>query len=63
MARVAFFRGNSISTSDRETLYTHFVYTVPNMARVAFLEEILYLLQIEKRCTLILYTPFLIWLE
>ena len=36
MGRVAFFKGNSISTTVRGKLYTHFVYTVPHIARVAF---------------------------
>ena len=36
IARVAFFKGNSIPTTDRATVYIHFVYTVPHIARVAF---------------------------
>ena len=60
MARVAFIKGNSIPTTVRRTVYAHFVYPVPHIARVAFLKEILYLLQLEERCTPILYTQFLI---
>ena len=37
-------------------MYTHFVYTVPHIARSLFQKEILYLLQSEERCTHILYT-------
>ena len=60
IAKVAFFKGNSIPTTVRGTVYTHFVYTVPHIAKKLFLKEILYLLQLEERCTHILYTPFLI---
>ena len=58
MAKAAFFKGSSIPTTVRGTVYTHFVYTVPQIARVAFLKEILYLPQLEERCTYILCTPF-----
>ena len=89
MARVAFFKINSTSTTVRGTLYTHFIYAIPHIARVAFFKrnsipttvrgslykhfvntvphiarvEILNLIHLEERCTPILYTPFLIWLE
>ena len=63
IAKKAFFKGNSIPTTIRGTVYTHFVYTVPHIAKKAFLKEIQYLLQLEKRCTHILYTPFLIYLK
>ena len=36
IARVAFFKGNSISSPVRGTVYTHFVYTVPHIPEVAF---------------------------
>ena len=36
IARVDYFKGNSIPTTVRGTVLTHFVYTVPHIARVAF---------------------------
>ena len=36
IARVAYFKGNSVPTTVRGTVYTHFVYTVPHIARVAY---------------------------
>ena len=35
-ARLAYFKGNSIPTTVRGTVYTHFVYIVPHIARLAF---------------------------
>ena len=35
IARVAFFKGNSIPTTVTEPVYTHFVYTVPHIPRAA----------------------------
>ena len=72
IARAAFFKGISIPNIVRGTVYTHFVYTyfkgfsipntVPHIARVEqlILKDFLYLIQLEERCTHILYTPFLI---
>ena len=59
IARVAYFKGSALPTTFRGTVYIHFVYTVPHIARVHFFIEFLYLLQLEERCTPILYTPFL----
>ena len=36
IARVVYFKGNSIPTTVRGTVYTYFVYTFPQMAKAAF---------------------------
>ena len=36
IAIVAYFKGFSIPTTVRGTMYTNFVYTVPHIARVAY---------------------------
>ena len=36
IARLSYFKGNSVPTTVRGIVYTHFVYTVPHIARVAF---------------------------
>ena len=36
VARVAFFKGNSVPTTVRGTVYAHFVNTVPHIARLSY---------------------------
>ena len=60
MARVAFFKGNYISTTVRGTLYTHFVNTVPHIPRVAFFNGNSISIPVRRTLYKYLYTPFLV---